>query len=195
MTEGYEAPPPPPGSGEGQYQPASQEMGPAAAPGYATEEGPSGPRAGFWRRFAAYLIDSIIVSVIVRIVGAILGVPLLRFSYAPNEVRPAPGTLGIVWALSIIIPLAYFSYFEGGPSGQTVGKLALGIRVIDFSTGGALGYGRAALRWVGRIASTIVCFLGYLWMLWDKEKQTWHDKIATSVVVPESAYPVEKWPG
>jgi uncharacterized RDD family membrane protein YckC len=43
--------------------------------------------------------------------------------------------------------------------------------------------------------SGIVCLLGYLWMLWDKEKQTWHDKLATTVVVPTSAYPVESWPG
>jgi len=33
------------------------------------------------------------------------------------------------------------------------------------------------------------------WMLWDREKQTWHDKFANDVVVPESAYPVESWPG
>jgi uncharacterized RDD family membrane protein YckC len=32
--------------------------------------------------------------------------------------------------------------------------------------------------------------LGYLWMLWDKERQTWHDKFANSVVVPVSAYPI-----
>ncbi len=38
--------------------------------------------------------------------------------------------------------------------------------------------------------SAIVLLLGYLWMLWDKENQTWHDKMATSVVVPVSAYPV-----
>jgi uncharacterized RDD family membrane protein YckC len=48
---------------------------------------------------------------------------------------------------------------------------------------------------VGRILSAIVCLLGYFWMLWDKEKQTWHDKFAASVVVPTSAYPVAAWPG
>jgi hypothetical protein len=41
----------------------------------------------------------------------------------------------------------------------------------------------------------IACLLGYFWMLWDKEKQTWHDKFANDVVVPESAYPVQSWPG
>ena len=47
---------------------------------------------------------------------------------------------------------------------------------------------------IGRIIASIPCYLGYLWMLWDKESQTWHDKIANDVVVPTSAYPVERWP-
>ena len=46
-----------------------------------------------------------------------------------------------------------------------------------------------------RIVSGFVCLLGYLWMLWDRERQTWHDKVANTVVVPTSAYPVAAWPG
>jgi uncharacterized RDD family membrane protein YckC len=137
--------------------------------------GPSGPRASFGRRLVAYLVDAIALGIIYGIL------------YAINT------TLGQV--LGLVISLAYFTYFEGSPSGQTVGKKALGIRVIDFGTGGPIGYGRGFIRWISRILSTIPCLLGYFWMLWDKEKQTWHDKLATSIVVPESAYPVSKWPG
>jgi uncharacterized RDD family membrane protein YckC len=68
----------------------------------------------------------------------------------------------------------------------------LDIRVIDYATGGSLGYGKAFLRWIGRIVSGAICLLGYLWMIWDKEKQTWHDKIAGTVVVPVSYYPVNR---
>ena len=46
------------------------------------------------------------------------------------------------------------------------------------------------IRYFGRIISTIPLFLGYFWMLWDREKQCWQDKIAGSVVVPVDAYPV-----
>jgi uncharacterized RDD family membrane protein YckC len=136
--------------------------------------GPSGPRASFWRRFAAVFVDGIVLVVIATILRVIVG------ASAAN-------------GLGTLIGLAYFTYFEGS-SGQTPGKRALGIRTIDFSGGGVIGYGRAFIRYIGRIVSTIVIFLGYLWMLWDKESQTWHDKFANSVVVPESAYPVEKWP-
>ena len=137
--------------------------------------GPSGPRANFGQRLVAYLADSILLAIVYGIL-LVISRPLAY----------AVGTLG---------SLVYFTYFEGSASGQTVGKKLLNIRVIDFTAGGPIGYGRAFVRWIGRILSGIVCLLGYLWMLWDKEKQTWHDKIATTVVVPTSAYPVENWPG
>ncbi len=132
--------------------------------------GPSGPRAGFWRRFGAYLIDAIVI-------GAVQVVLQL--------IDP---TIGVV--LSLIIGIAYFTMLEGGPKGQTVGKMALGIRVYDLANGGPIGYGRGFIRYIGRIVSAVVILLGYFWMLWDKEKQTWHDKFAGSVVVPVSDYPV-----
>jgi uncharacterized RDD family membrane protein YckC len=138
-------------------------------------DGPSGPRASFGRRLVAAIID-----------GILLGIVGLIF-YAISR------TLGYV--VQLLLTVAYLTYLEGSPSGQTVGKKAMGIRVIDFRTGGSIGYGRAFIRWIGRYVSAIACLLGYFWMLWDKEKQTWHDKFANDVVVPESAYPVQSWPG
>ena len=138
----------------------------------------SGRRASFGRRLVAALLDGLILGIAYGILFAIVG-----------------RTLGDV--VGIILGLGYYTYFEGSPSGQTPGKRALGIRVYDFSGGSTngIGYGRAVIRYIGRIISTIPCFLGYLWMLWDKEKQTWHDKIASTVVVPVSQYPVSNWPG
>ncbi|MDQ3914783.1 MAG: RDD family protein [Actinomycetota bacterium] len=140
--------------------------------------GPSGPRAGFGARLGAFLIDVIILGVVGGIVGAIFGAK-------PGEFN------GSSQAINTLIGLAYFIYFEGGATGQTLGKKVLNIRVIDFATGGALGYGKATGRYFARILSTIPIALGYFWMLWDKEKQTWHDKLAGSVVVPTSSYPVQ----
>jgi uncharacterized RDD family membrane protein YckC len=62
--------------------------------------------------------------------------------------------------------------------------------VVDYRTGGPIGVGRGAIRYIGKILSSIPIGLGFFWMIWDREKQTWHDKIATTVVVPTSAYPV-----
>lgn len=130
----------------------------------------TGPRAGFWQRFGAALTDWVIFLIIDVI---------LRAAF-----KAAGGYVGIV------IAIAYFTVLEGGPRGQTLGKMATGIRVIDTSTGGPIGYGRAFVRYIGRILSAIVILLGYLWMLWDSERQCWHDKLAGDYVVPVSAYPI-----
>jgi uncharacterized RDD family membrane protein YckC len=88
-------------------------------------------------------------------------------------------------ALGLLITIAYFTYFHGS-SGQTPGDAALSVRVVDFrdGTGRPIGYGRAFIRWLVSLVSGLVFLLGYLWMIWDPEKQTWHDKAAGSVVVP-----------
>ena len=137
---------------------------------------PVGPRASFGIRFVAALIDGVLLGIVGAILRGILG-------------------FGLGTAVGLVLGLAYYAYLEGSPSGQTVGKKAMNIRVIDFNGGGPIGPGRALIRYIGRIISGIPCLLGYFWMLWDSQKQTWHDKIATTVVVPTSDYPVTAWPG
>ena len=138
--------------------------------------GPSGPRASFGLRLVAAIIDGVIIGVAELILATII-------------------TPQVGYGLGLVGGLFYAGYLEGSPSGQTIGKKVMGIRVIDFSAGGPIGFGRGVVRYLGKIVSSIPCGLGYLWMLWDKEKQCWHDKIATTVVVPVAQYPVAKWPG
>jgi uncharacterized RDD family membrane protein YckC len=130
-----------------------------------------GPRAGFWLRAAASLLDTLV-----------LIVPYIVFLIAVGA--DAADTLLLLTAA------AYFAVLEGGPSGQSLGKKACGIRVVDLSLGGPIGPGRALIRWICRWISLVALGLGYLWMLWDPEKQTWHDKLANAVVVPVRAYPI-----
>jgi uncharacterized RDD family membrane protein YckC len=152
-------------------QPPSGPPPPPAAPQQAWQQGPSGPRASFGRRLVAFLVDYAIIVVVAIILIVALD--------------EAAG-----YGLTILFALAYYTILEGGPRGQTVGKRALGIRVIDFNAGGPIGYPRGLLRYVGRLIASIPCYLGYFWMLWDREKQCWQDKIATTVVVPVEYYPV-----
>jgi uncharacterized RDD family membrane protein YckC len=161
-------------AGQTSTPPPSQ---PAAPPAPSRSgSGPSGPRAGFWRRFGASFLDGIMLGVVYGVLIGIVG-------------------QSAAYPLYLLLSIAYFTYLEGSPSGQTIGKRALGIRVIDFGGGGSIGHTRAFIRWLGRLLSGLVLGLGYFWMLWDKEKQTWHDKFANSVVVPTDAYPVTNWPG
>jgi uncharacterized RDD family membrane protein YckC len=119
-------------------------------------------RAGFWRRFAAAFIDALVIGIVSEIL------------------KLALGSFGA--ALGVLIGLAYFTYFHGS-TGQTPGDAALAIRVIDLQGGGSIGFMRAFIRWIVSLISGVVLLLGYLWMLWDGEKQTWHDKAAGSVVI------------
>jgi uncharacterized RDD family membrane protein YckC len=152
------------------------ESAPQAPPGsYST--GPSGPRAGFWIRFGALLLD-----------GLILGIPaaiLIGIAIAIDS----SALILMVYLAFIVVSIWYPIYFEGGPTGATPGKRICGIRVYDLRGGPQIGYGRAFVRWlIKSFISGSIFLLGYLWMLWDKEKQTWHDKIADTVVVPTDAY-------
>ena len=140
---------------------------PPAPPAY-TEDAPSagGERAGFWPRLAQYVIDLILIGVVTGIIAAVVGA-------SPNA-RIGFGQL---------VAIVYFTALEGSSS-QTIGMRALSLKVVDARTGGATDYSRAFIRSLARIVAGLVCALGYFWVIWDKEKQGWHDKIATTYVVP-----------
>lgn len=123
--------------------------------------------AGFWARFLAQFIDSIILFVIAGIAALVLAVAL-------NE--PA-----LAYVLYIPIAIAYYSWGNG--TGGTCGKQAMGLRVISRDTGGdigiAAGLGRTIVWWL----ASIPFYLGWFWMLWDREKRCWQDHAAGSIVV------------
>jgi uncharacterized RDD family membrane protein YckC len=120
------------------------------------------PKAGFWIRFAAGLIDWIILSLLGAALRAIAG--------------GAAGT-----QMGTLLLIAYSVLLIGGP-GQTVGMMVLGIMVVA-TDGSKAGYLRAFIRWLGSILSALVLYLGFLWIAWDPQKQAWHNKIAGTYVV------------
>jgi uncharacterized RDD family membrane protein YckC len=141
---------------------------------------PFGPRAGFWVRFDALVIDLVPLA---AVTGTFMGIGAVSLSsWVKDLVDPR----------ALLLLLAYFSFFEGSASGQTVGKKLLNIRVVDLGNGQSIGFVRAAVRNVVAYAVSVIFLLGYLWMLWDEEGQTWHDKVASSIVVPTDAFPVDK---
>jgi uncharacterized RDD family membrane protein YckC len=150
---------------------------PAPPPGGAPA-GPSGPRADFWYRLGGFLIDAVILYVVGQLIGFVFGRSIVA-----------------VILIGLAAGIGYSVYFIGSGSGQTVGMRVLGIRAIDAATNGRVDYGKAFVRYLVGVVSQLPCYLGYFWMLWDREKQTWHDKAAGTFVVPVSAYPVEAWPG
>ena len=131
-------------------------------------EGPNGMElAGVGSRFVSYLVDSIILAVIgfgLAFIILTIGARYMPTMYAP-----------------ILCSLAYFTYFFG--SGQTPGMNVMNIKLIRTDGDPEIGYGKGFLRWIGMQISALVIGLGFLWILIDKNKQGWHDKIAGVYVV------------
>jgi uncharacterized RDD family membrane protein YckC len=115
----------------------------------------------FWERFAAYFIDSLI-----------LIIPNVFFTY---------GMGGVGNLLSIAMSWLYFALQESGQTQATLGKKAMGLKVIN-EQGQQISFGQASGRHFGRILSALILCIGYLMMLWDPKKQTLHDKMANTYV-------------
>jgi uncharacterized RDD family membrane protein YckC len=147
------------------------------APGVA---GPAiGTYANFWRRLLAVVLDGIVVSIPANIFAAALGSGLIVTGGGGIHYRS--GGSGLHMLFFILYEALLIAYWNG----QTIGKKAMGIRVV--SAGGApVPVGMAFVRSVMKIVSGMVLMLGYLWMLWDPNRQTWHDKVAQTYVVRES---------
>jgi uncharacterized RDD family membrane protein YckC len=130
--------------------------------------GGAGTLAGWWRRVGATLIDGIIIAVIARICKGL------------------SGSEAVYLAVGLLLGVAYTTVLIGGPTGRTVGMMAVGTRCVDADHGGAIGYGRGFVRWLlsELLAVTIVGgLLDALWPLWDGRNQTIHDKVAKSIVI------------
>ncbi len=93
------------------------------------------------------------------------------------------GVLGpILLPVSILITLAYYIGFEGGPWHATIGKHILGLTIVD-EYGNGISYSTSMLRYLGKLLSAITLGIGYLLALFNNNKQTLHDMIARTYVV------------
>ena len=77
--------------------------------------------------------------------------------------------------------VVYFVFFIAG-KGQTPGKAAVGIKVVDMFHK-ETGFGRALFRTFGYYLSSFFLMAGFLWYFFDRNRQTWHDKLAGTIVV------------
>jgi uncharacterized RDD family membrane protein YckC len=125
------------------------------------------------------VIDGLLLSVPTGIIGAIVGADQFNAGVSYGY---APGVSALLNLINTVIGVAYYAGLEG-TRGQTLGKMAVGIKVVDADTGGFIGVPRGIGRYFARILSAIALGLGYLWMLWDPRKQCWHDKLVRSVVI------------
>jgi uncharacterized RDD family membrane protein YckC len=151
--------------------------------------------AGFWKRFAAYILDAIVLYIPNLLVGKLMGATAAQEAMT-QALQSATGDLQASLAayttyyhaampymlVQTLITWLYFAVCESSSWQGTVGKLALGIRVTD-TTGARLSFGRASGRYFAKILSFMTLLIGYLMIAWTQRKQGLHDLIAGTLVL------------
>jgi uncharacterized RDD family membrane protein YckC len=142
------------------------------------------------KRFWAYLIDIIPIALIVfGVFYLFLGFDeiLERYQNRGNDIQPRIDFLkqrNWIREISFFIWMIYCIFMEASDKQGTFGKIAMGIKVVD-ENGIRMSLNKSFRRNISKILSYFVLSLGFIWILFDKKKQGWHDKINRTFVINE----------
>lgn len=158
VTAGPAAPDSAPAMAPVDAEPASADARPASPAPSATLPGDatSLPKAGFWIRMGALLVDAVLLGMVLAVLG-----------HAGS---------------SILILLAGYGAIMWKLKSTTIGGSICGLKVVRLD-GRAIDWSTAIVRALGCFLSLVVGFLGFIWVVFDNQKQSWHDKIAGTTVV------------
>jgi uncharacterized RDD family membrane protein YckC len=193
---GYPPPPPP---GGGYPPPQAGGFAQQGGPGYG-QAAPALPKEAYtswFTRVLAWVIDYIPVFVIVGIAQGIAiatgdndcvtygsGVACTS-SY--SVVGSILSFLGSVLALAFVV----WNYgYRQGTTGSSIGKSVMKFKVVSEKTWQPIGFGLSIVRQLAHFVDAIICYIGYLFPLWDSKRQTLADKIMTTVCVPLQPQPM-----
>jgi uncharacterized RDD family membrane protein YckC len=140
----------------------------APAPGSYAGGGP-GAYANWGQRAGAYLIDWAPI-----IALEIIGLIFIRVTV-------------FIYLLCLLAALGWWVYnrvFQAGQTGQSLGKRTVHLKLISESTGAPIGPGMAFVRDICHILDSLACYIGWLFPIWDAKRQTFADKIVSTVVIP-----------
>ena len=139
-----------------------------------------GHKLASWpQRVGAFLIDYLVIVVPIGIAVALV-------SPGRNEQQSAGGALvaGLLYLIGLGVWI-YNRWFMAGRTGQSWGKQALGIKLLRMDNGQPIGGGLAFARDITHIIDGLPCYIGYLWPIWDNRRQTFADKIVSTVVIAD----------
>ncbi len=149
--------------------------------------------AGFWLRFAAFLIDSFVLNIL----GFILILPFfgviifsaIGLSNTPDDeittllgITSIVGTLVTILIVKFIVGWLYYAIMQSSAKQATLGKMAIGAIVTDLA-GNRLSFGRATARYFSKLISDMTSYIGYILAGLTERKQALHDLIAGTLVI------------
>jgi uncharacterized RDD family membrane protein YckC len=133
--------------------------------------------AGFWLRVLASIIDGVLLQILSY--AMLFG---LQAVMGGINFETDPTIALVLLAMSMVVSVAYYVFFTGY-NGQTPGKMALRVKVID-NDGGPVGYGQAFVREVvGKFLSSLILCIGYLMVAFRADKRGLHDLVARTRVI------------
>lgn len=141
--------------------------------------------AGFWLRFAAALIDSVLMSLVFLPLGFLLGI-VLSATASNQDPDLMLGANGLINVVSVIADWLYSSLLESSPWQGTVGKRIVGIRVTDMN-GNRISFGKATGRHFGKMLSSLICLIGFIMVAFTEKQQGLHDMLAGTLVLSGAA--------
>ncbi len=175
---GYYTTPPPPGAG-----------GPPAASAFGTPVAARWQLAGWWRRVGAAIIDGIVVFAAAGVLHAIVLAVIGSVFLADDTAGVISIIIGaLIWGLFVFVAaLGYAPWMMARTNGRTLGRMAVGIRVVR-ADGAPMTLGFAALRevaikWLlfnivgGSVTFGLASLIDVLWPLWDVENRALHDLV------------------
>ena len=132
--------------------------------------------AGFWLRFFASIIDCVWYIFLLMPLPIIYGFD--------RYLNSGPFSYLGVWhiLLEVILPIALVILLWLRFS-ATPGKMFLKLKIVDIKTSGPISFRQAIIRYIGYVPSIYCLLLGILWIAFDKRKQCWHDKLASTAVI------------
>jgi uncharacterized RDD family membrane protein YckC len=160
--------------------------GPGAPPPPVWDAQPGAPAhvryGGFWLRVVAYLIDGILLNIVLGIVASIFGISIIPGD--PAKIDPAAfmSQMSVLQIVGLGVTWLYFALMESSARGATVGKMAVGLRVVD-EHGNRISFLRATGRFFAKFVSTIILLIGFLMVAFTDRKRGLHDMIAGTLVI------------
>ncbi|KRG87480.1 MULTISPECIES: RDD family protein [Stenotrophomonas] len=148
--------------------------------------------AGFWKRVAAYFIDSLIVGivggVVAMVIGMVLGIGMAGVGGGSDAMGAGFIAIQLLTNLvSIGLAAAYYAGFHASSGKATLGKMAVGIKVVR-SNGERITIARGIGRYFAAMLSGLILCIGYLMAAFTERKQSLHDMICDTLVVDKWAF-------
>ena len=130
---------------------------------------------GFWIRLVAYIIDAILISLVFGVVTSIFGIRYVDMDDL-SHIDPTTNLL------SLAVAWLYFALMESSERGATVGKMAMGLRVVS-NGGKRSSFMNATGRYFAKILSAMIFCIGFIMIAFTDRKRGLHDMIASTLVI------------